>query len=57
MWEVWLDLEEEMKERTPFDPVLELLASSQASKLLSPVPSSVCRITLHLPTIQRILTR
>jgi len=38
MWEVWLDLEEEMKERTPFDPVLELLASSQASKLLSPVP-------------------
>jgi hypothetical protein len=38
MWEVWLSLEQDLKERTPFDFVFELLKSPEAGKLLSPVP-------------------
>lgn len=38
MWEAWLDLEDEPKERKPFSPIFELLSSAQAAKLLSPVP-------------------
>jgi hypothetical protein len=38
MWQAWLDLEEELKERKPFSPIIELLNSNQAAKLLSPVP-------------------
>jgi hypothetical protein len=38
MWSIWLSLEQELKEGTPFDPIFELLKSSEASKLLSPVP-------------------
>ncbi|MFC5861790.1 hypothetical protein ACFPT7_05760 [Acidicapsa dinghuensis] len=38
MWQAWLLLEEELKEREPFDPICELLNSSEASKLLAPVP-------------------
>jgi hypothetical protein len=38
MWEVWLSLEEDLKERVPFDCVFELLKSSEAGKLLAPVP-------------------
>lgn len=37
MWETWLLLEEELKENEPFDPICELLNSSEANKLLSPV--------------------
>jgi hypothetical protein len=37
MWDVWLDIESELKERTPFDIVIELLNSAEASKLLTPV--------------------
>lgn len=38
MWDLWLDLEEELQERRPFSPMHELLNSQEASKLLSPVP-------------------
>jgi hypothetical protein len=38
MWDVWLDIESELKERSPFDFIIELLKSAEASKLLSPVP-------------------
>jgi hypothetical protein len=38
MWDVWLDLEEDLKETKPFDYLFELLKSSEASKLLAPVP-------------------
>ncbi len=39
MWEVWLDLEAELQERSPFNPVFELLRNAEASKILmSPVP-------------------
>jgi hypothetical protein len=38
MWDVWLDIEEELQERAPIDPIMELLNSTEASKLLSPVP-------------------
>ncbi len=38
MWSVWLNIEEELKERSPFDFIIELLKSAEASKLLSPVP-------------------
>jgi hypothetical protein len=38
MWDVWLDLEEELQERSRFSPMTELLKSPEASKLLAPVP-------------------
>jgi hypothetical protein len=38
LWKLWLDLEDELQERKPFDVIGELLSSSQAPKLLSPVP-------------------
>ena len=38
MWSAWLDLENELQEDEPFDIIGELLRSSQAKKLLSPVP-------------------
>jgi hypothetical protein len=37
MWSVWLNIENELKESTPFDPIIELMNSSEASKLLAPV--------------------
>jgi hypothetical protein len=43
MWNLWLDLEQEFKERQPFSPIIELLNSPQADRLLAPVP------LLHLP--------
>jgi hypothetical protein len=41
MWRVWIDLERELKEGIPFDPVFEVLNSSEGSKLLAPVPQIV----------------
>jgi hypothetical protein len=38
MWDVWLSIEEELKERISFDPIMELLNSPEAGKLLAPVP-------------------
>jgi serine dehydrogenase proteinase len=38
MWSAWLSLEQDLKESTPFDPIFELLKSSEASKLMAPVP-------------------
>jgi hypothetical protein len=38
MWDTWLLIERDLKERTPFDPLLELMKSNEASKLLAPVP-------------------
>jgi hypothetical protein len=38
MWQLWLDLEDDLKERRPFSPIMELLNSSEAQKLISPVP-------------------
>jgi hypothetical protein len=38
MWEVWLEIEKDLKECVPFDPLFELLNSSEAAKLLAPVP-------------------
>jgi hypothetical protein len=43
IWKIWLDLEEELKERQPFSPIIELLNSASAAELLAPVPQ------LHLP--------
>jgi len=38
MWSVWLSLEQDLQERTPFDYVFELLKSAEGQKLLNPVP-------------------
>lgn len=38
MWAVWLNIEQDLKENEPFHPLLELLRSSEAKKLLAPVP-------------------
>jgi hypothetical protein len=34
MWSLWLDIEEDLQERRPFDPVYEILNSSQKDTLL-----------------------
>jgi hypothetical protein len=36
MWDLWLDLEGELVERSPFHPIIELLNSNQAAILLAP---------------------
>jgi hypothetical protein len=38
MWDVWISIEDELKERIPFDPIMELLNSPEAGTLLAPVP-------------------
>ena len=38
MWAAWLELELELKEGTPFDPVFELMNSAEAPKLLASIP-------------------
>ena len=38
MWNVWLDVEADLKERLPFNLLTELLSSAEASKLLTPIP-------------------
>jgi hypothetical protein len=38
MWQAWIDLETELKENIPFDPIMELLNSPEAPTLLAPVP-------------------
>ncbi len=38
MWDAWLKIEGDLDENRPFDPILELAASAEGSKLLSPVP-------------------
>ncbi len=38
MWSVWLDIEADLKENVPFNPLFEVLKSNQANKLLGPVP-------------------
>lgn len=44
MWKIWLDIEHELEIRKPFTPLLQLMASKEAHKLLSPV------IQLDIPT-------
>lgn len=38
MWDVWLNVEEDLKENAPFNPVFEVLKSAEGKKLLAPVP-------------------
>lgn len=38
MWSLWLDIEEELEERRPFDPISELLNSAQGPTLLNDIP-------------------
>ena len=38
MWDLWLDIEADLDERNPFNPIAILLNSSEADKLLAPVP-------------------
>jgi ATP-dependent protease ClpP protease subunit len=38
MWSIWLNIEKDLKENTPFDPLFELMNSTEASKLMTPVP-------------------
>jgi Serine dehydrogenase proteinase len=38
MWDAWIAIEQDLKETTPFDPIFELLNSTEGAKLLSPVP-------------------
>jgi hypothetical protein len=38
MWNLWLDIEADLKERSPYRTLKELMNSSEAAKLLAPVP-------------------
>lgn len=40
MWKIWLDIEEELKARKPFNPLTEALSSPEASRLLGNVHQS-----------------
>lgn len=49
MWAVWLNIEEELQEQIPFVPVHELLKSTEASKLLAPVPQLTLPVNAGTP--------
>jgi Serine dehydrogenase proteinase len=38
MWQAWIKIEEDLQEREPFEPIFELLKSTEAKKLLADVP-------------------
>lgn len=38
MWKIWLNIEQDLKENEPFHPLLEVLKSGEAKKLLAAVP-------------------
>ncbi|HVW21128.1 MAG TPA: hypothetical protein VHC86_07910 [Opitutaceae bacterium] len=40
MWKAWLDIEAELEERIPFDPIVELMKSPEAGKLAAAVPQA-----------------
>jgi hypothetical protein len=51
MWELWLDIESELKERYPFSPMIELMTSKEAAAdLLSPVPQLDMPANVSFPT-------
>lgn len=50
MWALWLDLEADLKEREPFSPIIELLNSTQATKLLLAIPQLTLPINAPSPT-------
>ena len=49
MWAAWLEIEKELKERTPFNPLLELLNSGEAATLLAPVPQLALPVNAPSP--------
>jgi hypothetical protein len=49
MWSVWLDIESELNERRPFNPVHEVMNSKEGVKLLSPVPQLSLPINAATP--------
>jgi Serine dehydrogenase proteinase len=49
MWASWLEIEDEMKERTPFNPLIELLGSNQSGKLLEPTPQLLLPVNAGSP--------
>lgn len=49
IWAAWLDVEEELKERSPFNPIRELMNSAEAGKLLIPVPQLELPINAACP--------
>ncbi len=55
MWELWLDIEKELKIRTPFDPLQEVLASPAAAALLAPVPQINLPNNLPAPVLQGVI--
>ena len=56
MWSIWLDLEAELKEREPFKPIIELLRSNEAKKLLAPVPQLDLPMNAPTPMVNADLT-
>jgi len=51
MWEIWLDLEKELKEREPFSPMIELMNSPAAAELISPIPQLTVPANAPAPTM------
>lgn len=54
MWKIWLDIEAELKIRSPFDPLTEVLASPASAALLAQstqinlpnnLPAQFCRVS------------
>lgn len=40
MWRIWLDIEDDLKVRKPFNPLFEIFSGADAAKLLGPVVQS-----------------
>jgi hypothetical protein len=55
MWEIWLDVEDELKIRKPFDPTVEILSSPGAGPLLQAVPQVNLPPSLPPPILQAVV--
>jgi hypothetical protein len=55
MWQIWLDVERELKTRTPFNPVVELMASAVGPQLTEPIPQVNLPPNLPAAILQQLL--
>jgi hypothetical protein len=55
MWRIWLDVEEELKTRMPFNPVAELMSSPVGAQLAEPLQQVSLPANLPPAVIQQLL--
>jgi len=57
MWRIWLDLEEELEVRRPFDPTIIALNGPAAAALTAPVPQVNLPVNLPPAVLQQVVNQ